>query len=119
MTAAKANITQKSAPEPRGHFLLGNTQSYLRDPLSFLPAMRREYGDVVHIRFAGGISMVMISHPDGVEHVLQTHQKRYCKGVFQQKLKLLSGEGLVSSESEFWRQQRRLIQPAFHRTQLE
>ena len=80
------------APGPRGHLLFGSALDFRRDPLVFILKFRQQYGDVVRYRM-GPISMYQISHPDGVEHVLQTHRKKYHKGVFEQKFKLLGGEG--------------------------
>ena len=104
-------------PGPRGHFLWGSVFEFLHDPLSLMLRCRERYGDVVRYRM-GPTSLYQISHPDGVEHVLQTHHKKYHKGVFHKIVKLLAGEGLVSSEDDFWLRQRRLAQPAFHRQRL-
>jgi cytochrome P450 len=93
--------------------LFGSALDFQRDPLTLLLQSRERYGDVVRYRF-GPIAVYQVSHPDGVKHVLVTHRNKYHKGIFQQKFKLLGGEGLLSSEDEFWFRQRRLAQPAFH-----
>jgi cytochrome P450 len=105
------------APGPRGHFFIGSTLDFRRDPLTLLLQSRERYDDVVRYRF-GPIAVYQISHPEDVEHVLVRHHNKYHKGIFQQKFKLLGGEGLLSSEDQFWVRQRRLTQPAFHRPRL-
>ncbi len=57
----------------------------------------------------------VLSHPDYVKHVLQTNNKNYIKGEGIDRVKILLGNGIMVSEGDFWRQQRRMIQPAFHR----
>jgi cytochrome P450 len=53
-----------------------------------------------------------------VKHILQTNNKNYVKSYGYRVLKVLLGEGLLTSEGDFWRKQRRLIQPGFHRDRL-
>lgn len=54
-------------------------------------------------------------HPDAVKHVLQDHQQSYGNAVFMDQMKTAFGAGLTFSDGSVWRQQRRLLQPAFHR----
>lgn len=75
------------------------------------------YGDVVRHR-VGPLVVHMIRHPDHVKHVLQENHANYMKGRGLQKIKVLLGEGLLTSEGEFWRRQRKLAQPAFHHRRL-
>ena len=88
-----------------------------RDPLAFVTALAREYGDVVCMRM-GPIHAYLLHHPDGVKHVLQDNNQNYVKGPIIGRVKALFGEGLFTSEGDFWRRQRRLAQPAFHRERI-
>ena len=62
--------------------------------------------------------MYLFTHPDAVKHVLQDNNQNYVKGEIIGRVKVLIGEGLFTSEGDFWRRQRRLAQPAFHRERI-
>jgi len=89
-----------------------------RDPLAFVTALAREYGDVVCLGMGGPIRAYLFHHPDGVKHILQDNNQNYVKGPIIGRVKVLFGEGLFTSEGDFWRRQRRLAQPAFHRERI-
>src|SRR5262245_6037046 len=83
-----------------------------RDPLGFLTECARRYGPVVEIRFPP-FRNVLVTHPDGVRHVLHDNHRNYWKGVVLGRLRRIGGNGLLFSEGDVWRGQRRLMQPAF------
>ena len=57
----------------------------------------------------------VLNKPEYIEHVLLTNQANYRKSPFLRNiLGPLLGEGLLISEGEFWRRQRRIAAPAFH-----
>ena len=58
----------------------------------------------------------VLSHPDHVRHVLVDHHANFTKGIGIERVAILLGKGLMTSEGDEWRTQRRLVQPAFHRT---
>jgi cytochrome P450 len=88
-----------------------------RDPLGFVTGLARDFGDVVLLRL-GPVHLYMLFHPDHVRHVLQENHQNYVKGPIIARTKVLIGEGLFTSEGSFWRRQRRLAQPAFHRARI-
>ena len=104
-------------PGPSYWTPIGFGREMRRDPLSCATALAREYGDVVCIRM-GIIDAYLLHHPDGVKHVLQDNNQNYVKGPIIARVKPLFGEGLFTSEGDFWRRQRRLAQPAFHRERI-
>jgi cytochrome P450 len=104
-------------PGPKGKLLGGNFTAFRRNALSYLQAASREYGDVVYFRF-GPQDVFFLNHPDYVKDVLVTHHQSFMKGRALQRAKRLLGEGLLTSEGEFHRRQRRLAQPAFHRARI-
>ena len=81
--------------------------------------LAREYGDIVRMR-AGAWQFYFVSHPDYVQHVLQGNNHNYSRqSAFNEVVKQVFGNGLITSEGEVWRRRRRLAQPAFHRRQIE
>jgi cytochrome P450 len=84
----------------------------MRDPLAFMDEMASR-GDVVTLREN---RTYLVTHPDGVRHVLQDNHLNYRKGArYVRAVEAIFGRGLATSEGELWRRQRRLVQPAFHR----
>lgn len=97
--------------------MLGNTLAFLRDPLAILHTLRQRYDRVVHLRI-GGRHQYLIMQPDDAKHVLQENHRNYVRSPAFNVLKIFLGNGLLTSDGDFWRQQRRLAQPAFHRQKL-
>ena len=90
-----------------------------RDLTRIYMDMAREYGDVVRMG-AGAWQFYFVSHPDYVQHVLQSNNHNYSRqSAFNEVVKQVFGNGLITSEGEVWRRRRRLAQPAFHRRQIE
>jgi cytochrome P450 len=106
-----------SPPIAPGLPLFGNSLHYFRDPLAFLRATRSRHGDVVRVSI-GPLRMTLISHPELVEDVLVTQNRLFKKDRYLKVLHPVLGDGLLTSEGDFWRRQRRLAQPAFHRDRI-
>ena len=104
-------------PGPKGHWLLGNLPEFRRDMLGFFTDCAREYGDLVALRF-GNRRVHLASHPDYVEQVLVTDNRKFGKSYVFELLRPVLGNGLLNSEGDFWLRQRRLIQPAFTRASV-
>ena len=104
-------------PGPKTFWPGGHLFYFRRDPLKFFTRLAREYGDVVQFR-AGPQRVFLLNHPDYVRDLLVTHHGRFHKGRALQRAKRLLGTGLLTSEGEFHRRQRRLAQPAFHRQRV-
>src|SRR5262249_10994223 len=92
---------------------------FSRDPLGFLETSAREYGDVSLMRVLH-LSGYILNDPGLIEAVLVTQNRNFIKhrSVRMRPFQLLVGNGLLTSEGEFWRRQRRLAQPAFHRDRI-
>ena len=102
---------------PRLPFL-GNGLTFLRDPLGFLESTRDRHGDVVRVAL-GPLKATLISDPKLVEDVLVTRNRLWRKDHYLRTvLQPVLGNGLLASEGDFWRRQRRLAQPAFHRERV-
>ena len=108
------------APGPvRGRFLVGSLLDAQQAPLPFYRSAWRQYGDTVRFPYGINKEWHFVGHPDDVERVLVTNWRNYPKGFFfNNRLKSLTGDGLVTNEGESWLRQRRLAQPAFHRERV-
>jgi cytochrome P450 len=104
-------------PGPPGLPFLGNVLDAWRDPLALFVGSRGRYGDLVRFKF-GPLDYYLVSDPDLVHHVLVENHKAYVKSRNYAGLKLVLGQGLLTSEGDFWRSQRKLAQPAFHRQRM-
>jgi cytochrome P450 len=101
---------------PGGHPVLGHALAFGRDPLALFQ-QAREHGDVVLVRF-GPFSVYVLNSPGAIRQALVGEARKLGKGLNFGRAKRLIGNGLVMSEGESHRQQRRLMQPAFHRAQI-
>jgi len=83
-----------------------------------MSAFARDFGPVVRGRF-GTLLVHLVTGPDAVRHILQENARNYDKNTDDYDLLSLAlGKGLVTSEGELWRRQRRIAQPAFHRERI-
>jgi cytochrome P450 len=103
-------------PGPAEGFDLGGSEASLA-------LMRRcfaQYGDVYRI-FAPsrGVYNYVINHPRDIKRVLLSNHRNYTKGEGMDRVKILLGNGIMTSEGDFWRRQRRMMQPSFHRRVLD
>lgn len=97
--------------------LLGNTLAFLRNPLSTLQTLQRRNERLIHLRI-GGRHQYLVFRPEDAKHVLQENHRNYGRSPAFEVLKIFLGNGLLTSDGDFWRRQRRLAQPAFHRQRL-
>lgn len=100
----------KDATGPRGLPGVGSLIPYLRDRLRFLENLRETHGDVAAYRL-GRRSFLLVSHPDDVHAVMLKNAKNYPKAT---NMGAVFGQGILTSDGELWRRQRKLIQPLFH-----
>lgn len=87
-------------------------------PLPFLTKLQREYGDATAFRI-GPTQLYFFAHPDQVRDVLVNRGTSFVKGLALQRTKIVLGEGLLTSEHDLHKRQRRLAQPAFHRERIQ
>ena len=99
-------------PESDQRFDVGSTE----DSLDRMRGIYAQLGDAYRIFAPGrGSHTWVFNHPDDVRRILITNHRNYAKGVGFDRIKILLGIGIIVSEGEFWKRQRRLLQPTFHR----
>src|SRR5213075_2811098 len=100
------------------HPILGVMPEFNRDLLAFIEHCK-DYGDVVRARFFY-VTAYFLYDPKDIEYLLATNAKNFLKSMSLRSnfFNRLLGNGLLTSEGEFWRRQRRLAQPAFHRQRI-
>jgi cytochrome P450 len=97
-------------PKPKVPYLFG--LKFLKDPLTVLNDLATRYGDISYFRF-GKQDIYFIRNPDYIQNVLVTNPSKFIKNPGLRLTKRVIGEGLLTSEGEFHKRQRGLLQPAF------
>lgn len=111
-------MPRKTPPGPTGKAIVGSLPDFQKDPIATLLQGAQKYGDIVLFKFATH-PYYFLRHPDNIGHVMQVNHKNYGKQTIGWKtLKIIVGEGLLTSEGDFWLRQRRIAQPAFHRDRI-
>lgn len=110
--------TPATAPGPAGPDMLRDFALIRRDPLGYLAKSWRAHGDIVQFPVPRPPSY-LVNEPGAVRRVLVDNARGYGKSTIQYRaLSLVTGDGLLTSDGDQWRRQRRLIQPAFHHQTL-
>jgi enediyne biosynthesis protein E7 len=102
VSADKIDLQLEPASFPKIQFLLGNYPDICRVPTQSRKA-----------------DSYLLNHPELIKRVLIDNHRNYIKGIGYERAKLLLGNGIIVSDGEFWKQQRRMVQPAFHRDMLK
>src|SRR5260370_35753611 len=107
----------RRGPGPKGRFFLGSLVELSRDWLGFYKGCAEEFGDMVCVHLAH-VPVYLIVHPRDIETVLVTNAGNFTKSADYRALARVLGQGLLTSEGDFWKRQRSLIQPACHRQNI-
>ncbi len=100
-------------PGPPQRLLTGSFRDFRRDLFGFLQGCAQRYGDVVWFRL-GRRPCVLVNHPDLIEYVLVKNSRNFKKPFAFRFTRPVLGNGLLTSEGDFWLRQRRLAAGAFH-----
>jgi len=100
--------------------ILKNAKRVLENPLPFHKSNFKKLGDTFGAKLGFGNSIIFTRNADFVNHILKNNHRNYHKSPIQSKeLAKYIGNGLLTSNGEYWLRQRRLIQPAFYKKKLE
>jgi len=119
-SAAEPPTSDATRPLPprAGLPLLGALPGLARDPLGYVVSARARYGDIYTLDL-GATQCIALNHPRHAQHVLRDNPRRYIKGgPIWDSIRGIVGNGLPTSEGDFWLRQRRMIQPHFHRERI-
>jgi cytochrome P450 len=117
-TATAPNPVNSLPPSPKkAHWFFGNVWYLLKGPIDYLKECSEQFNGIFRLtsRF---LKMVVVTEPEYVKHIMQDNNRNYTKWFKNDVLELILGHGLLTSEGDFWRKQRRLAQPAFHKERL-
>jgi len=117
VTRPRANSRRRLPPGPKGWFVFGNVPIPGADWLAGFERAARQFGDVVYFQFLH-VPMILLAHPDDIESLLLTEPEHFLKSRDYRALSKILGHGLLTSEGEEWRAQRRMLQPAFRRENI-
>ncbi len=105
-------------PIPKGSILSGNLREIMQQGRSFYVKQAQKYSGVFRFRVLNFTSYV-ITKPEYIETILVTNRRNFIKGRSWNIMRRFAGNGLLTSEGDFWLRQRRFTQPAFHHERLE
>ena len=98
--------------------LLTRSREFIKHPGIFVLENSKRYGASFFLKLPLRHVLCTLD-PEVMTHVLVKNQKNYRKSFAYKQLRLALGMGLVTSEGDYWRKQRRMAQPAFYKARLE
>ena len=104
-------------PGPPELPFIGQTLRYLRDPINFM-LQAATYGDIVTMSVKPAL-LILVNHPDLIREIFVTKHQMVGRGPNADVLKYVMGDGLVTASGATHLQQRRLMQPYFHRNSID
>ncbi len=115
-----ASIQQKTTlpPGPKALPIVGNLLDFRGGQLAFVQRLHDTYGDMATIHM-GKRPFVLLFRPEYIRYLLTENPRNFKTLQSGGDLPEVLGEGLLTIEGEAHRQQRRLVQPAFHRKRVE
>jgi cytochrome P450 len=88
------------------------------NPIALFEYLTEKYGSMAHYRL-GASHIVLVSEPEFIQEILINQPQHFIKERTQRRMKILLGEGLITSDGEVHKRQRRIAAPAFHRQRIQ
>lgn len=104
-------------PKPNSFSFLDNLMELRKEKINFFINQKNKLGNIYHLKMPMR-KVIVLSNPDWIKYVLVENNKNYTKSFAYDIIKLFLGNGLLTSEGDFWKRQRRLAQPSFHKEKL-
>ena len=114
MTTTSRTAALRQVPGPRGGPLLGSLPQWKTSTAEFLLQVQRDYGEISRMKL-GPQTVYLVSDPDAVGRVLKENSGNYVRGSLYEQFKTVMGDGLLTTDGDFWKSHRRAVQPAFLR----
>ncbi|MCC8243449.1 cytochrome P450 [Saccharothrix luteola] len=116
MTGTAAGV-RRTPPGPPRSATLGLLKNLVGDRLELMTSAADRYGDAVRMAI-GPKTLYFFNHPEHAKHVLADNAANYHKGIGLVHARRALGDGLLTSEGELWRKQRKATQPAFQHKRI-
>jgi cytochrome P450 len=98
--------------------MLRNIKNITSNPLTYLESTWSEFGDIIQFPIPKPATY-LVSSPEGAREVLVNQHNETSKRTLQyDNLSLVTGEGLLTADTQAWRPRRRMLQPAFHKEMI-
>jgi cytochrome P450 len=109
-------MTDHYPPGPEGDSWVA---AFEQDRLNMFMDAQRTYGNLVHFPVGKKRHLYLVTEPEYVEYVLVDHPEQFGRGImFKRRAGKMVGGGLLTSEGEINKRNRRLMQPAFHHSRI-
>ncbi|MEO7109235.1 MAG: cytochrome P450 [Polyangiaceae bacterium] len=107
-----AVVTSTPLPGPSGRYGVRNLARFVRGPLPWLRGLATEHGDIVRLKMFGSC-WFLVSHPDDIERILVKDARVMKRDAGIAIVRRVLGNGLLTSEGDLWKRQRKLMSQAF------
>ncbi|MET7291277.1 cytochrome P450 [Streptomyces griseoloalbus] len=114
MTLLSPTAGSRQVPGPRGVPVLGSLPQWKKSTAEFLLRTQRDHGEISRIKL-GPQNVYLVSDPDAVAHVLKGNSANYVRGQLYEQFRIVMGDGLLTTDGDYWKAHRRAVQPAFMR----
>jgi cytochrome P450 len=107
----------KTVVSPPGHWFWGHAKLIFNDPINYVKDVSIKYSPLCKIRVLNR-PVYITADTDCARQIFLSGTNDFEKGQNYKRMSLVIGNGLIASEGEFWKRQRRLAQPGFHREKI-